>query len=278
MSLIQAAILGLIQGLSEFIPISSSAHLILASKLMGLNNSMSSEQLTAFIAIIQLGTIVAVLYYFSKEIKEVPVAMIQESLGSNKRKFAEMSDNAKMGWMIFAGTLPIVVLGLSFKKLIEGDATKNPIVIASSLIIFSILLFIADKSAKLKKSNSDIGIKEAIIIGISQSFALIPGASRSGTSITGALFLGMTRESAARFSFLLSIPAIVASGLLQLKGSLAYLNSADAMNLIVASLVAGISGYFSIAFLIKYLKTHNTLIFVIYRIALALFILFFMLK
>lgn len=278
MSLIQAAILGLIQGLSEFIPISSSAHLILASKLMGLNNSMSSEQLTAFIAIIQLGTIVAVLYYFSKEIKEVPIAMIQESLGSNKRKFTEMSDNAKMGWMIFAGTLPIVVLGLSFKKLIEGDVTKNPLVIASSLIIFSILLFIADKSAKLKKSNSDIGIKEAVIIGISQSFALIPGASRSGTSITGALFLGMTRESAARFSFLLSIPAIVASGLLQLKGSLAHLNSADAMNLIVASLVAGISGYFSIAFLIKYLKTHNTLIFVIYRIALALFILFFMLK
>ena len=175
--------------------------------------------------------------------------------------------------MIIAGTIPIVVVGLLFKDMVEGALTKNLYVISGSLIVLAIILAIAEKTAKFKKDIKDVTMLDSILIGLAQAVALIPGSSRSGTTITGGLFLGLKRDVAARFSFLLSVPAILASGLLQLKESLAFINYDLALNLIVATVVSGISGYLAIDFLLKYLKKNSTFVFIFYRIALGVLIL-----
>jgi undecaprenyl-diphosphatase len=265
MGVIDAIILGLIQGLSEFIPISSTAHLTLAGHLLGAIGTDNPERWTSFIATIQLGTLLAVFIYYAKEIQSIPLAFIKENVVSRK-KFAEQSFDSKMGWFIGLGTVPIVVIGLAIKKIIEGGITKDPLVIGASLIGLAIILAIAEKTGKFKKEYSEITLKEALIIGFAQCLALIPGASRSGTTITAGLFSGLKRDAAAKFSFLLSIPAVLASGLLEFVQSLKFINSADITNLIIATVVAAISGYAAIAFLIKFLKTRTTYSFVVYRI------------
>jgi undecaprenyl-diphosphatase len=178
-----------------------------------------------------------------------------------------------MGWMIIIGTIPVVIIGLALKPVIEGEFTKNLYVIASSLILLAIILAIAEKTAKFKKEMKDITIKDSLIIGICQSFALIPGSSRSGTTITGGLFLGLKRETAARFSFLLSILAVFASGLLELYESLKYLQGDMVLNLVISTIVSGVCGYIAIDFLLKYLRKNTTFLFVWYRIAAGIFIL-----
>lgn len=271
MNLIKAIILGIIQGLTEFIPISSTAHLTIAGKLMGLIDPSHPENWTSFIAVLQLGTLVAVLIFFAKDIKTIAIATIKETI-SEKGNLIKMSQDAKMGWYVILGTIPIVTIGLGLKKIIEGNITKEPLIIATSLIILAIILFFADKYAKLERGMDKLRLKDAIIIGLSQCLALFPGASRSGSTIMAGLFLGINREAAARFSFLLSIPAILGSGLLELKHAIPNLQSADSINLLVATVVSGIVGYISISFLLKYLRTHNTIIFVIYRIIFGLII------
>lgn len=268
--ILSAIILGIIQGLTEFIPISSTAHLTIAGNLMGLIDASNPERWTAFIAVIQLGTLVAVLVYFSQDIKSIPIAFVKENFTSDKKGYKEQSSESRMGWLIIIGSLPIFTLGLILKKLIEGNFTKDPLVIASSLIILAVILLVAEKMASLKKDITKINIKDSIIIGFAQAVALIPGSSRSGTTITAGLFLGLTRETAARFSFLLSIPAIFASGLYQFYKALEYINTNDVTAIIIATIVSGISGYFAIAFLINYLKKHSTNLFIIYRIVLGI--------
>jgi undecaprenyl-diphosphatase len=279
LSLIEAIILGIVQGVTEFLPISSTGHLTLAGKLMDLigtpNHIISAgnpEHWTAFMAVIQLGTLAAVFIYFLKDIISIVRSFLMENL-KERKTFANQSMDSRLGWMIIIGTIPVVIFGLSFKHLIEGSLTKNLWVISSSLIILAIILFIAEKTAKFKKEIKDITIKDAIVIGIAQSFALIPGSSRSGTTITGGLFMGLKRESAARFSFLLSMPAVFASGLLELKESLPFIHGDMALNLIVATIVAGISGYMAIDFLLKFLKKNTTYVFIVYRIILGVIIL-----
>jgi undecaprenyl-diphosphatase len=178
-----------------------------------------------------------------------------------------------MGWLIIIGTIPVVIIGLGFKKIIEGNLTKDLWVIATSLIVLAIILAIAEKTAKFKKEIKDITIKDALVIGIAQCFALIPGSSRSGTTITGGLFMGLKRESAARFSFLLSMPAVFASGLLEIKESIKFIHADMAINIIVATIVAAISGYLAIDLLLKYLKKNTTFVFIYYRIAIGIIIL-----
>jgi undecaprenyl-diphosphatase len=152
------------------------------------------------------------------------------------------------------------------KKAIEGDLTKNLYLIGASMVIWALLLALAERVGRRRKDMGDLGIIDALVVGIAQVFALIPGSSRSGTTIAGALFAGITRETAARFSFLLSIPAIAASGLLELKEALAFLPAIGAANLIAATLVSALVGYASIAFLIAYLRRHSTHLFIIYRL------------
>ena len=267
MNLFQAIILGIIQGLTEFIPISSTGHLIIAEKLMGLDGAMSAQQITAFVAVMQLGTLGAVLVYFMGDILSISIGFINGNLLLLKGvRDASARKSARLGWMIIIATVPIAVVGLLAKKQIEGNLTKNLILISTSMILWAILLWIAELLGMRRREMEHIGLRESLIIGFAQVFALIPGSSRSGTTITGALFAGLTRESAARFSFLLSIPAIGASGLLELNEALTILNETSKTNLIVSTLVSGIVGYASIAFLISYLRNHTTYIFIIYRL------------
>lgn len=272
MNLFEAILLGIIQGLSEFLPISSTGHVTLAGKLLNLVPEEHPESWTAFIAVIQLGTMAAVLVYFIKDIINIVRDFLRENLFERK-KFSNQNLNSRTGWLIILGTIPVVIIGLLFEDIIESSITKNLYVISFSLIGLAFVLAAAEMVSKLKKDMNHITILDAVLIGIAQAFALIPGASRSGTTITGGLFLGLKRETAARFSFLLSIPAVLASGLFELVDSLDYLNAAMILNLIAATAVAGISGYLAIDFLLKFLRKHTTFLFIYYRIALGVFIL-----
>lgn len=271
MSIFEAFILGIIQGLTEFIPISSTAHLTIAGAFMGLIDYAHPERWTAFIATIQLGTLLAVLFYFKNEIISIPRAFIKENFKLTPIK--QQTNESKLGWFVILGSIPIALVGILFKDFIEGSFTKSLNVIGITLIVLAVILFIAEKVASFKKDLKKITVLDSIIIGLAQCLALIPGASRSGTTITSALFCGINRSDAAKFSFLLSIPAVLASGLLSFYESISFINSSDLAALITATLSAAISGYFSIKFLISFLKKNSTLIFIIYRIALGLCVL-----
>lgn len=272
MSIVEAIVLGIVQGLTEFLPISSTGHLTLAGKFMNLISAEHPEQWTAFIAVIQLGTLLAVLIYFWKDLINILKDFIQENI-VKRVKYSEQKINSKLGWLIIIGTIPVVIIGLTFKDAIEGALTKNLYVIAVSLIILALILVLAEKIAKFKKGVADITVLDSIIIGFAQALSLIPGSSRSGTTITAGLFVGLNREAAARFSFLLSVPAVLASGALQLYEALKFIDPTMAVNIIVSTIVSGISGYLAIDFLLKFLKKNTTFIFVYYRIALGIFIL-----
>ena len=272
MNFFEAILLGIIQGLTEFLPISSTGHLTLAGKLLNLISTQQPEEWTSFIAVIQLGTLLAVIIYFWKDIWEIIFDFIHDNL-KQRVKFSQQKLNSKLGWFIIIGSIPVGIIGKSLQKIIEGSLTKNLYVIACSLIVLAIILAIAEKTATLKKEMKDISRWNAFWIGVAQCFALIPGSSRSGTTITGGLFLGLNRETAARFSFLLSIPAVLASGLLELYEARKFLNPALTLDMVVATIFAFIFGYFSIDFLLKYLKRNTTFVFIYYRVALGIIIL-----
>jgi undecaprenyl-diphosphatase len=268
MSVLEAIFLGVIQGLTEFLPISSTAHLTIAGSFLGLIDPSHPEDWTAFIAIIQLGTIAAVLFYFFGDL----VAIVRSLYGDveTARTTGEMrwSANSRLAGQIALGTVPVVVLGLAFKKMIEGAVTKEISVIATSLIALALVLWYAERRARHARSLSETTWKDGLVIGMAQACALIPGASRSGTTITAALLVGLERQAAARFSFLLSIPAVLASGLYELSKSYGHISGLQTTNLVVATAVSAIVGYGAIAFLLKYLKTHSTFVFIWYRILL----------
>ena len=230
------------------------------------------EQWTAFIALIQLGTLLAVLVYFRKDLISIIKDFFQDNL-IKRVKYSEQTINSKLGWLIIIGTIPVVIIGLAFKDAIEGALTKNLYVIAASLIILALILALAEKIAKFNKDLKNITILDSIIIGFAQALSLIPGSSRSGTTITAGLFVGLNREAAARFSFLLSIPAVFAGGVLQLYEAIKFVDQTMAVYIIVATIVSGISGYLAIDFLLKYLKKNTTFLFIYYRIILGILIL-----
>jgi len=284
MSFLQAIILGIVQGLTEFIPISSTAHLVFASRLANLYDGQP-EQMTATIAVLQLGTLLAVFIYFAPDILNITVAFIRDhwNLLTRKRKVRFsgthgvrpiwLSEEAWLGWLIILGSIPIGVIGLTFKELIESSVTKNLWLIASMLIIVGVLLAIAEAVGSKRKELKDFGLIDAIVVGFAQVLALMPGASRSGSTIMGGLFAGQKREAAARFSFLLSIPAITASGLLELNEAWSLLPAESFMPLLTGTLVSAIVGYLSIWFLLSFLRKNSTAIFIIYRLVLGVAIL-----
>lgn len=272
MNFLDAIFLGLIQGLTEFLPISSTGHLTLAARLLNLISEEHPEHWTAFMAVIQLGTMLAVLIYFYKDLLGITKDFINENLFTRK-SFAEQNLNSKLGWLIIFGTIPIVIFGLLFKDQIEGAFTKNLYVIASSLIVLAVILFIAEKTSRFKKGLNGVTIFDSIMIGIAQTISLIPGSSRSGTTITAGLFLGLKRDVAARFSFLLSVPAVLASGLFQLYEAMRFINTDMILNITIATIVSAISGYLAIDFLLKFLKNNSTMVFIIYRVILGAVIL-----
>ncbi|MFN3345361.1 MAG: undecaprenyl-diphosphatase UppP [Chloroherpetonaceae bacterium] len=267
MSILEAIVLGIVQGLTEFLPISSTAHLRIVPALFGW-----SDPGAAFTAVIQIGTLVAVLYYFYGDILRIATATVQNTLRGTPFE----SFDSRMGYMMIIGTIPIVVSGLLLKTYIE-TTFRSLYVIATTLIALALVLMFAEflvksriEKGEKQKELTDLSWFEAIVVGLAQCMALIPGASRAGVTITGGLFLGMTRETAARFSFLLSLPSIFAAGVYQLvKAREALFATTDSiLTLAIATAVSGIVGYYSIAFLLSYLKKNSTYLFIVYRIVL----------
>ena len=274
MTILQAIFLGLVQGLTEFIPVSSTAHLVFAARLVnlygGADKMLQAEQTTATIAVIQLGTLLAVLIYFSRDIINILRAFIVDHLAMLQARNApvrpKLSKDAWLGWLVIIGSLPVGTIGLVLKKQIEGPFTKNLWVIATMMIVVAILLMIAELVGRRDHAMDQLGVGDALAVGFAQVLALVPGSSRSGSTIMGGLFAGQTRETAARFSFLLSIPAVAASGLLELKEAMTKLPAGSYGSLAVATVVSGVVGYASIWFLLRYLRTHSTGVFIVYRV------------
>jgi undecaprenyl-diphosphatase len=281
MTILQAIFLGLVQGITEFIPVSSTAHLVFAARVIdlygGADKTLQAEQTTATIAVIQLGTLLAVLIYFAPDIVNILRAFIADHLallrGKNEPGQPKLSKDAWLGWLVIIGSLPVGTIGLVLKKQIEGPFTKNLWVIATMMIGVGLLLLIAELVGKRDHGMDHLRVSDALAVGFSQVLALIPGSSRSGSTIMGGLFAGQTRETAARFSFLLSIPAIAASGLLELKEAVTKLPAGSYGSLAVATVVSGVVGYASIWFLLRYLRTHSTGVFIVYRVIVGIAIL-----
>jgi undecaprenyl-diphosphatase len=263
-SLLEALVLGLIQGLTEFLPISSSAHVQIAQELMGLS-TLTKPQLTAFIATIQIGTELAVVLYFAKTIWSILASWFSAGF----RNWNQQPQEAKLGWLIIIGSVPIAVLGLAFESQIEQDV-RQLWVIAVTLIVFGVLLGLADRFGQKTKQIQQLDLKSGLAFGFGQALALVPGVSRSGGSITVGLLLGFSREAAARYSFLLAIPAVLAAGAYQFIQSFGNLPEDLLVATSLATVVSFVSGYAVIAWLLKYLERGSYMPFVVWRIAVGL--------
>ena len=269
MNLLDAIILGIVQGLTEFLPISSSAHLRIVGELIG----TGADPGAAFTAIIQLGTEAAVLIYFWPDITRIIAAWFKALF----RRIPWSDPNARLGWFIIIGSVPIVVLGILFQNQIE-TTLRSLWILAITLIVFGILLGIADALGGKERRLRDLTWPHAIIFGFAQALALIPGVSRSGGTITAGRFLGYERPAAARYSFLLAIPAVFGSGLYELYKVVAHPcvqgttgcapEVFGPVETLVATVVAGVVGFGVIHFFLRYISTHSFLPFVIYRVLL----------
>ncbi|MEA9983770.1 MULTISPECIES: undecaprenyl-diphosphate phosphatase [Subtercola] len=271
MQLLQAIILGLVQGLTEFLPISSSAHVKIVGELIGAGGDPGA----AFTAIIQLGTEAAVLVFFWRDVVRIVSRWVKALFGRIPRS----DPDARMGWLIIIGSLPIVILGLIFQNAIE-TTLRSLWIVAVTLIVFGILLGIADAVGAKKRRLKDLTYPHGVVYGLAQALALIPGVSRSGGTITAGLFMGYERKAAARYSFLLAMPAVFGSGLFQLYKSVKdpctsalagctpeIFNGAETA---VATVVAFVVGLVVIAFFMNYISRHSFLPFVVYRVALGI--------
>ena len=257
MSSFQAIVLGIVQGLTEFLPISSTGHLRIVPAFAGWDDPGA-----AFTAVTQLGTMAAVLLYFRHELWRILIAWVR-SLGDRE---VRRTLDARLGWFIVLGTIPIGVFGLVFNNQIE-DSARDLYLIGTMLIVLGLLLLLAEHVATRTRQVEDLTARDAAIIGCAQALALVPGVSRSGSTITAGLFLGLDRPAAARYSFLLSVPAVVLSGLFELR-HIGDGDGAGAGATLIAVVMAFIVGYASIALLLRYLATHSTVVFVIYRVVL----------
>jgi undecaprenyl-diphosphatase len=262
----EAVVLGLVQGLTEFLPISSSAHLRFVSAAFGWDDPGA-----AFTAIIQIGTELAVLVYFARDIARIVVAWLASLFGRRKG-----DPDARMGWLIIIGSIPIVVLGLIFQNKIE-TTFRDLRIVAIAMVAFSLILYWADRVGVKKGQLRDLTVGDGIIFGLAQSLALIPGVSRSGGTITAGLFIGYTREAAARYSFLLAIPAVLGSGVYEAYSALKKggLHGAeiDWKPTILATVISFVVGLSVIAWLLRYLTRGSFTPFVVYRVVLGLLIL-----
>jgi undecaprenyl-diphosphatase len=264
-SIFEAIVLGIVQGVTEFLPISSTAHLRIVPAFAGWEDPGA-----AFTAVTQLGTMSAVLLYFRADLWRITRAWTR----SLRDRAARRELDARLGWYILLGTIPIGVFGLAFKDQIETGA-RDLYIIGTALIVLGLVLLVAEKVGTRERSIEQITTRDGVALGFAQALALIPGVSRSGATITAGLFLGLDRESAARFSFLLSVPAVVLSGLLEL-GSIASGEEGENVGtaaLVIATFFAFISGYAAIALLLRYLATHSTVVFVVYRVVLGTLVL-----
>jgi undecaprenyl-diphosphatase len=278
MSYLAALLLGVIQGLTEFLPISSTAHVGLAARFLGLPD----PGMAAFTAVIQLGTLLAVVSYFARDLARITAATLgamvrpatlREALASDgppaDEPAARRRLDTRLGVFIVLGTIPIGVAGVTLKKLIEHQA-RSPAVIAGSLIVLAVILLLAERLARHLRGLESVRLGDALVIGTAQALALVPGVSRSGVTLTAGLFCGLRRDDAARYSFLLSVPAVLAAGVFEMKDALRspILAQHGLGTLLLGTAAAFVVGYATIAWLLRFLRTRTTLPFVAYRLAL----------
>jgi undecaprenyl-diphosphatase len=264
MNYLQAVILGIIEGLTEFLPVSSTGHLTIAEQLLGLD--VAAKDVTAFTAVIQTGAIAAVIVYFWRDIWRIARAWV---LGLFKPEWRGQLDH-RMGWFVIVGSIPIGVVGFLAKDLITGPL-RSLYVVAIALIAWSAVMLLAERSGRQTRSEQDLTVTDSLVIGLVQCVALIPGVSRSGATISTGLFRGLDRVTATRMSFFLSIPALVAAGLFELKD--AVHGNIGVGETVVGTLVSFVVAYASIAWLLRFVAHHSIGRFVPYRVALGVLVL-----
>jgi undecaprenyl-diphosphatase len=262
MSTLEAIVLGIVQGLTEFLPISSTGHLRIVPAFVGWDDPGA-----AFTAVTQLGTLAAVLLYFRNDLWRIAVAFLRGLRDPVIRR----TTDSRLGWYILIGTVPISIFGFAFSDQIEDEA-RSLRLIGTTLIVLGLILLLAERVGKRERDLDDLTVRDGIAIGFAQALALVPGVSRSGATLTAGLFLNLERAAAARYSFLLSVPAVVLSGLYELK-DIGGEGGAGAVPTAIATLLAFVSGYLAIAFMLRFLATNSTLVFVVYRVALGAIVL-----
>jgi undecaprenyl-diphosphatase len=266
-NILQAIVLGIVQGLTEFLPISSTAHLKVVPVALGWGDPG-----VAFTAVIQLGSIAAILWYFWQDLTQVVRGMVKAIAQSNYQ-----SPEFRVGSGIILGTIPILFFGVLIKVFIpdfDNSPLRSMAAIATASIVMSLLLALSEYLGRRKRGYEDLGIRDGILMGLAQTLALVPGVSRSGSTLTAGLFMGLERSAAARFSFLLGLPAITIAGLVELKHILETDLTAAALIPLTAGLIAAtVSSYAAIAWLLRYLQNHNTWVFVWYRLGFGIAIL-----
>ena len=260
MDILEILILGFVQGIAEFLPISSSAHLIIFRDIFGIGSGMSANMDLTFDIALHFGTLLSIGVFFFKDF----IKMIQKGFTKGVK-----DDDGKILWYLVAATIPAAIVGVLFEEAIENVVRSNYVVIAIALAVMGIIIYLADKFSKETKTIKKMTLKDAILVGCSQVFALIPGFSRSGTTIAAGRVLGLDRESAAKFSFFLSAPVVLGAVCLQLiKGTAFSVIAANLGTFILGILVSFVIGLLCIKYLLKYLQKHNFKIFMIYRVVL----------
>jgi undecaprenyl-diphosphatase len=259
MNYLDAIILGIVEGLTEFLPVSSTGHLTIAEKMLGL--TVDDPAVTGFTAVIQMGAIAAVVVYFVRDIAQIVKAW---TLGLVKPEWRGHRD-FRMGWYVILGTIPIGIVGLLFKDVIKNDL-RSLWVVAIALIGWSAVMWAAERAARQERNEKQLNLTDALVIGIVQCVSLVPGVSRSGATISAGLFRGLDRVTATRVSFFLSIPALLAAGLFELKDALG--GSISVGETVVGTVVAFVVAYASIAWLLRFVAHHPITWFVPYRVAL----------
>jgi len=264
MSTLEAIVLGIVQGLTEYLPISSTGHLRVVPALVGWEDPGA-----AFTAVVQIGTTLAVLVYFRQDLWRIAVAWLDSVRQRGRRRDLD----ARLGWYIVLGTIPIGIFGLAFKDQIETGA-RDLYLIGTVLIVFALIMLAADRLGKKERDLGSVTARDGLVVGLAQAMALVPGVSRSGATITAGMFLGLDREAAARYSFLLSTPAIVLSAAFEMRKFIGGEETgAGALQIVVATAFAFIVGYASIAFLLRWVASHSLGVFVAYRVVLGVLVL-----
>jgi undecaprenyl-diphosphatase len=262
LELLEAIFLGVVQGLTEFLPVSSSGHLLLGQYFLGMDQARFG---LTFDAAIHTGTVLAVISYFWRDLLRMAGAFLRSLRGPN---FEERDQ--RMAYLILVATVPAGVIGLLFKSFFEGPAVRSPWLVAFNLVLVGVLFIVGEVVGRQNRTSDKLGFKEALAIGLAQTVALFPGVSRSGGTITLGLFLGLRRDEAARFSFLMSVPITTAAALLSLAEAFGSgIDAGDALLFVAGSVTSGVVGYLAIRFLLNYLAGHSLRVFAYYRFVLA---------
>ena len=266
MNWLHAIILGVIEGVTEFLPVSSTGHLTIAEKLLGYG--IDEQGMTAFTAVIQLGAILAAVYYFRTDIARLAVAWWRGIVD----KAARTTPDYRMGWNVIIGSIPIAIVGLAFKKVIEGPLRDLWVVVAG-LVVWSVVMWVADRIGKGTRGEESVSSRDALVIGLAQCLALVPGVSRSGATISAGLFSGLDRVTATRLSFLFGIPALLAAGALEAVTQAGNISTTVGWGpVLIGTVVSAVAGYVSIAWLLRFVAHNKFTGFIVYRLLVAVVI------